>query len=238
MPQSSVLLWLAYQLAYTTGSTSYAKGDHPNSIDNDTAENVIRALMASKEQQFQENKNKTQGAEEGDNNGANLTDVQAEWNRRSSHFSLSSEESVAAATSGSPTPLSLTTRPSCRSSELRSGTNDFSLDPRPNVKSQPRFGNRHETRGLTKNWLVSGNPRDWKLTAGPTRGLQILWGVVRRPLMRHTLGWAPTTRNLLWWATSFSEHRAITQMIPKWFPISDFAVEIVERLFSYSRKRM
>ncbi|KAL6960659.1 hypothetical protein U1Q18_038423 [Sarracenia purpurea var. burkii] len=87
--------------------------DHPKPIDNDTAENVIRALMASKKQQFQETKNKTQGAEEDDNNGANLTAAQAELNRRPSHFSSSSEESVAAATSGSSTPLPLTTRPSC-----------------------------------------------------------------------------------------------------------------------------
>ncbi|KAL6982988.1 hypothetical protein U1Q18_016383 [Sarracenia purpurea var. burkii] len=139
--------------------------DHPKPIDNDIAEDVICAQVASKEQQFQETKNKTQGANEDDNNGVNLADAQAELNRRSNLFGLNSEESMAAATSGSSTPLPLTTRPSCCSC-LSSSEIDV-LNPSPveeddvvaMLKSPWVFGREEAVKSLRK---ITRTKEEWK----------------------------------------------------------------------------
>ncbi|KAL6967639.1 hypothetical protein U1Q18_033448, partial [Sarracenia purpurea var. burkii] len=139
--------------------------DHPKPIDNDIAEDVICAQVASKEQQFQETKNKTQGAEEDDNNGVNLADAQAELNRRSNLFGSNSEESMAAATSGSSTPLPLTTRPSCCSC-LSSSEIDV-LNPSPveeddvvaMLKSPRVFGREEAVKSLRK---ITRTREEWK----------------------------------------------------------------------------
>uniref|UniRef100_A0A5B6Z8J5 RING-type E3 ubiquitin transferase n=1 Tax=Davidia involucrata TaxID=16924 RepID=A0A5B6Z8J5_DAVIN len=107
----------------------------PEPIDIHSAEKLVRALMASQKQKSQEAHKKTQDeedkskllegvAEDDDDNAVKkFTHSESELTRRPTHFSTSSEESVATPTAtGSTTPLPLTTRPACYSSSTSSDT--------------------------------------------------------------------------------------------------------------------
>ncbi|KAA8548054.1 hypothetical protein F0562_004685 [Nyssa sinensis] len=90
--------------------------DSPKSIDINSAEKVVRSLMASHEQKLQLAHNKIQeeeeeeknqllkGVAENDNNAVKkLAHTEPELTQRPSHFSSSSEESVATSTTNGPT---------------------------------------------------------------------------------------------------------------------------------------
>lgn len=88
--------------------------DLPNPIDSLSAEKLVCSLMASQKQQPQEVEKRQFLLSDG---AKKLTHAESELARRPRRVSSSSDEAVAAVpTSGSPTPLPLTTRPSCYSS--------------------------------------------------------------------------------------------------------------------------
>ncbi|XAR51816.1 hypothetical protein NMG60_11006554 [Bertholletia excelsa] len=130
---STVIPNLALKSAILNWCNTYLV-DHPKPIDSISAERCIRTLMASQNQQVREAQTKTQleeetkihsvqlqAAVENEKNVVKkLTHAETELTRRPGHFSSSSDESFAGATSGSITPLPLTTRPSCYSSSSSS----------------------------------------------------------------------------------------------------------------------